>query len=393
MNIENSRLHYMDNLRAIIMILGVFFHAALAYSPALHSIWFSADQVNSPLMDHFVSFFHLFRMPLFFAIAGFFTALLVTRRGTGGMLKNRSGRILLPFAIFWPLVTAGIVVSIGWALANVQNPSPLLQMITQMQQLPDAPKPPITTAHLWFLYYLMFFYVLVWVFRALVPEYLGQKILSLHPALAILLLPLLLLPGLMMARLPFPAPESFLPQLWALLFFGGFFAGGYLLYRSFRLVDFFNKTWPLLIAGSLLLFGLFQAMVPEQTGFDYVAPAWPQRILLMLCTAFISVWMSVAGLAFAKKCLDLRNGFMRLLSDASYWIYIVHLPVVLAVQYWLLDQTGGVVYKYSISVAATLAISFISYLVLVRWTPIGWMLNGRKKQPPRTDIAMAEMST
>src|SRR5690606_33122190 len=175
MHPEENRLHYMDNLRAIIMTLGVFFHAALAYSPSLHSVWFSADQVNSPIMDHLVAFTHQFRMPLFFAIAGFFAALLVERRGVGSMLRNRSLRVLLPLVVFWPLVTLGIILPIGWAITQVQNPSPVLQFIAFMQSQPDAPKPPPTTAHLWFLYYLMFFYLLTWVIRTLLPASLGEK--------------------------------------------------------------------------------------------------------------------------------------------------------------------------------------------------------------------------
>lgn len=376
---ETSRLHYMDNLRAIIMTLGVFFHAALAYSPALHGVWFTADQVNSPIMDHLVAFTHQFRMPLFFAIAGFFAALLVERRGVAGMLKNRSLRVLLPFVIFWPLVTLGIILPIGWAVTHVQNPSPLLKFIAFMQTQPDAPKPPPTAAHLWFLYYLMFFYLLTWVVRTLLPVTLGQRLLQLHPLILVCALPLLLLPALALARLPFPAPDSFLPQLWALLFFGSFFAFGYLLYRSSGLVDYFARRWHWLILASLLAYIPFYFLSPQQVGFEPVSLPWPEKLVLMLSTAALSVWMSLAGLAFARTCLNQRNSFMRFLSDASYWIYIAHLPILLMIQYWLLDQSGGWFYKYSFSVALTLLVCVLTYLVLVRWTPIGWMLNGRRR--------------
>lgn len=379
MHPEESRLHYMDNLRAIIMTLGVFFHAALAYSPALHGVWFSADQVNSPIMDHLVAFTHQFRMPLFFVIAGFFAALLVERRGTGGMLKNRSLRVLLPFVIFWPLVTLGIILPIGWALTQVQNPSPLLQFIAVMQNQPDAPQPPPTAAHLWFLYYLMFFYLLTWVARTLLPVKLGEKLLHLHPLVLVWVLPLFLLPALALARLPFPAPDSFLPQLWALLFFGSFFAFGYLLHRSSSLVDYFARRWHWLILAGLLAYIPFHAFSPAQVGFEPANLSWLEKLMLMLSTAAMSVWLSLAGLAFARTCLNQRSGFMRFLSDASYWIYIVHLPILLAIQYWSLDQSGGWLYKYTLSVSLTLLICVVSYLLLVRWTPLGWMLNGRRR--------------
>ena len=37
-------------------------------------------------------------MPTFFVLSGFFTALLVEKRGTWGTLKNRAARILAPLA-------------------------------------------------------------------------------------------------------------------------------------------------------------------------------------------------------------------------------------------------------------------------------------------------------
>ena len=71
-----QRLHYLDNLRALAMIGGVFFHAALAYSPVLHNLWLTADNHQSAVVDIVSWFSHLFRMPVFFVIAGFFVAYL-----------------------------------------------------------------------------------------------------------------------------------------------------------------------------------------------------------------------------------------------------------------------------------------------------------------------------
>ena len=50
-------------------------------------------------VDACIWFLHLFRMPLFFVVAGFFAAMLVARRGIGGLFRNRVRRIALPFVI------------------------------------------------------------------------------------------------------------------------------------------------------------------------------------------------------------------------------------------------------------------------------------------------------
>ncbi|MBL8514675.1 MAG: acyltransferase family protein, partial [Betaproteobacteria bacterium] len=155
-----TRLHYMDNLRALAMLAGVVFHAALAHSVLMHSFWPAADTGNSVIVDVFAWFSHLFRMPLFFVVAGFFAALLVQKRGIGGMLGNRFARVLLPFIVFWPLV----YFSMGWlithAAANVENLSPLLKMLKPWLANPNRPATPPNLVHLWFLPYLMCFCIL-----------------------------------------------------------------------------------------------------------------------------------------------------------------------------------------------------------------------------------------
>ena len=98
-----ERLHSMDHLRALAMLAGVLFHAALAYSPLMHPIWPTADTGRSIVVDGAAWFLHLFRMPLFFVVAGFFAALLVARRGLGGLFRNRCARVLLPLLLFLPL--------------------------------------------------------------------------------------------------------------------------------------------------------------------------------------------------------------------------------------------------------------------------------------------------
>ncbi len=375
MNIQ--RLHYMDNLRALIMLLGVFLHAGLAYSPHMSQMWLTADQVNTPLMDIFISFVHSFRMPLFFLISGFFTAMLIQKRGFVQLAKNRALRILLPFVLFLPLVIAGIIFPLGWALENVEHPSAIMQFIIAMKDTPDAPQAPPGTAHLWFLYYLLWFYLLTWIGHILLPKSWLSKVQQL-PSSALFILPLLMTPALLLGQVPFAAPESFLPQFWAILFFGGFFATGMLLYHNSHWLQSFVPHTKWLIFAAVVLFVPFYWLSPEQASFMPVQQSLITTLVLAACLAGLSLSISLIGLNLAQRFLSKRNRLMGFVSDASYWIYIVHFPIVLMIQYVLLDQSGGVLQKYLITCSLTLLICFLSYLILVRWTPIGWMLNGRR---------------
>jgi peptidoglycan/LPS O-acetylase OafA/YrhL len=73
----------------------------------------------------------------------------------------------------------------------------------------------------------------------------------------------------------------------------------------------------------------------------------------------------------------------RYLADASYWIYLTHLPLVLALQGVVAPLGWPWFVKFPLIVTATLAVLLLSYHYLVRPTRLGVLLNGRR-YPRRT---------
>jgi hypothetical protein len=147
------RYHSLDALRAAMMLLGLVLHSAASYTQTpLGWEWPYHDQNTSVAFDLVIFFIHLFRMPVFFVVAGFFGALLYHRSGLIGFARNRGMRVLLPLLMFWgvmiPLVAFGFIFSIRQA----GGPMPW-EHITEQSPL----RQPIL-GHLWFLYYLLLFY-------------------------------------------------------------------------------------------------------------------------------------------------------------------------------------------------------------------------------------------
>jgi glucans biosynthesis protein C len=374
-----NRIDYMDNLRALAMLAGVLFHAALAYSPLLQPYFPTADRQHSVVVDVIAWFFHLFRMPLFFVVAGFCAALLVTKHGLAGMLVNRLRRIALPFVVFWPLVFTALLFLTLHAAENVQHPSPVLALIKRLSQQSDAPASPPTTGHLWFLYYLLLFYVLVWSASNLNLKKLADSVRSLSPALQLGLLPLLLVPSLASVTAPHPAPESFLPQFWSFGFFGLYFAYGYLLFNSEAIIDRQKSFAPWLLLGSVLLYVLFLYLLKQQVLMREAAASndlmpW----LLAVIESYIGAWLTSLCLIAGKQALNRSNALLRYLADSSYWVYLVHLPILFTIQYWLLDSELGLIIKFGISILTTMVLCLLSYQLLVRRTVIGTLLGGRR---------------
>ena len=90
----NPRRHDLDALRAVAMLLGIILHAALAFVPFP---WVVQDPRQQEGFGLFFFAIHGFRMPLFFMMSGFFSAMLWRRRGLKSLLQHRFQRVLLPF--------------------------------------------------------------------------------------------------------------------------------------------------------------------------------------------------------------------------------------------------------------------------------------------------------
>lgn len=384
--LSNIRYHYMDNLRAIAMLAGIFFHAAIAYMPNMQNLWLSASPDSSDVISIVGWFTHLFRMPVFFLIAGFFAAYLVEKRGTSGLMKNRAIRILLPFVIFLPLIYVSIFLPIGWALANVENPSPMLQVIAFMATQPDAPQPPPSTTHLWFIYNLFMFCV---VYAVLVRF--GKPLFRLadrfvNARFLVFVLPLLMIPAMATQVEPHPAPEQFVPRLWSFGYFGIFFLVGSFYYRKQSLLDELRPFLPLMLIGSILMYAYYYTQLPKaltlEEGMAMAAGTEVDMRQLGISTleAFMSVHLTLASLVLGKRFLDKASKPVRFIADSSYWVYIMHLPAVFFIQYLLLDISWNVWIEFAASSLGTIALGMITYVMFIRWTPIGWMLNGRRRK-------------
>lgn len=91
----SPRRHDLDALRAFAMLLGIVLHVGppLAQSPGSAETWYPA------VMTWLVSNIHGFRMPLFFLLSGFFSAMLWQRRGLAGVIRQRFKRIFLPMML------------------------------------------------------------------------------------------------------------------------------------------------------------------------------------------------------------------------------------------------------------------------------------------------------
>ena len=68
-----DRLHALDAVRAFALLLGIAFHASMSFIPGMPpAAWSMTDNSPSVPLAEFAFVAHMFRMSLFFFIAGFF---------------------------------------------------------------------------------------------------------------------------------------------------------------------------------------------------------------------------------------------------------------------------------------------------------------------------------
>ena len=383
----SGRLHGLDALRATALLLGVVLHASMSYFPV--TIWIVPDTDNSPVAGVIFFAIHLFRMTSFFLIAGLFAHMMLERRGTGGFIRDRASRIAGPLAAFWFPMLAAIIAGLIW-MAAIRNGGTI--------PTGGPPPPPLTLetfplTHLWFLWVLLILYVAMLILRApfamadrdggwgrVVDRITGGLIGPWTPAL--MAAPLAVAFWLAPNWTPYfgiPTPDTGLvPNPVALTAFGTAFGLGFLLDRRRDLLVRIERLWPVFTVvalgvgtGALILAG---GPVPELTPVTDPELKAPLAAVMALAVFASTLAVLSLSLRFASGYSAVR----RYLADASYWVYIVHLPLVMVGQILVVNETWPWFVKFGVVIGGTMAISLLTYELLVRHSFVGGWLNGRR---------------
>jgi len=141
------REHDWDMLRALLMVLGIPYHASMAYNANV--LWDIHSPDTSAALTFLSGFLVTFRMPAFFIVAGYFAIMMLDRKPAGAWLANRYLRLGIPFVTSLILLIPPQIVLIHVAEAltgHTQLPSALAEARIEVTH-PSAE----WIMHLWFL--------------------------------------------------------------------------------------------------------------------------------------------------------------------------------------------------------------------------------------------------
>ena len=375
-----ERLHSLDFLRAFALLMGVLLHVLMLFLEPFDG---SEPRLGASIVFIWI---HTWRMPLFMLLAGFFTALSLSKRDTGNYAFNRLIRLGVPLLLLWSVIPA-----IDEEASRLFKIPELISYI--FYDIPFT----FRLDHLWFLYYLLIFYSVLLLIKTAVPviysfilgfELSLSRVLMVWLPILILLSPLNKPTGGIIGKDPITFGEI---NLGSMLFMASFFMIGMQAYKSSQFLENLQRTrfWlPSLIIFSLIPIGLlvWGGVKDEPFAFSGLMELWIVNSLSGSAALFLV--LSIMGLAMHK--ISSSGQILRWLVKLSYPIYVFHLMFVISVSVTLMFFGINDWIVVLLGFASGILFPVIIYYAFISWTPLDWVFNGYKNSQYRSKSTLMD---
>ena len=293
-----KRLHFVDNLRTWMVILVVLQHVA----------------VLTKTLDLFMMLNQAYFMGLLFLLSGYFTPRSLERKGPWPFLKDRLLRLGIPTLVYVFLLSP---------IASWGN--------HQMTHSPAGN--PFSLGVMWFAVMLLVFDLLYLAWRRITknrPERPAENAPArlTFPKVILFTLALAAVSYLLRIVIPYATTILEFPSLAYLPQYLGFFLVGMLAFR---------QDWLRTVPGSLGKVGfvlavlamviLFPVAMFVGSGSVWIGHGSWQSAVFALWDSIFAVGMSLALITFFRRFLNRGKSFSRFLSQHSFTVYIIHVPL------------------------------------------------------------------
>ncbi|MFP4207339.1 MAG: acyltransferase family protein [Wenzhouxiangella sp.] len=373
----------LDWLRIVLFGLLVLHHVAVGFIDIGVDIYgFANDERGGPLLNLYVYFGASWRLPLLFLISGIGTW-FATRLAVGlRPLARRVARLMVP-ALFGTFV---LNATYGYTIATVTGQSPGSYLAFWASWLLEPE--PIQVGHLWFLYNLALYTVLLW------PAHLWWRRMQpkMPPAAVVLTL---------MAAGVVAIMVAFKPFFWAIAGNGyelpwylWIFACGYVIGACHqKLLPWLARRVYWLLALALLCFAVEVVMLAvefeasadaalalAQGGWAAQGDVSPFRpgYVLFTTVSGLSTWLwCIAFLGLAARYLNRDHAALEVLGPAVFPVYVLHFPITLIGLAWMVELPWPWLLKFWLLAALVYGLSLAIYWIVKRLGPVVYLIGGK----------------
>jgi len=356
---SGTRIEGLDAWRVLLMLGGLLLHG---------SFW----QPSQPLFTAIGMVSSTFRMGSFFAISGFVCGLSMRKLPHRQWLMRRFVQIGLPTLIGW-----GLLCPLIWLLAGLY---------------PRAPVPlPFDWHHIWFLAALLAYAPAAMLFDQLdrrhafierfARSYCGRR--SLVPMLLSVGTVSFILMAVTASLVNAFASEALMPMLYQARNISAYlpvYLLGLGLARSTPLTSAVQRSWRsalTIVAATALLYSLWLLVAPT------LGPTTQEKGGDLVATMAASFCPPAAFALIFRTAIAVRqvSRLVRRLCEASLTIYLLHLPLLLALNAMLAPIRLHPYLQYIIVVTAAGGLAYAAHVWIVRPVPLLLLLvNGRSSR-------------
>lgn len=336
----NMRKHYIDNLRWIILLILIPYHAAMA--------WNTWDEPNyilfegNRLISSIIVFFSPYFMPLLFLLAGISTKYALQKRTSKEYLIERVKRLFVPF-LFGTIVFMPIMSYIGHKFNYSYNEGFLKHYVVFFTKYTDLTGADggFSLGQFWFLLYLLIISVVSIGIISLLKKVTSKSQITVPFWLVLALgLPLPIISGWLSIGGKSLVEYTYLFML------------GYYVFANEKVVcKAEEKRWPLFGIGLVA------------TIFNVYLFLWIDKEYSFVndITQYVSKWiMVIALIGLAKRYLNFTGKVSGYMNKRSFLFYTYHFIWVVLFQYILCGMIGD--YTFVLFMGTVLLSYFVTFV-------------------------------
>lgn len=365
---KKERRYDLDWIRVIAFDLLILYHVGMFFVPWP---WHIKNNITSEGFVIPMMFLNQWRLPLLFVLSGMGTCYALSYKTGNIFIKERAFRLVIPL-IFGMLILVPPQVYVERLSQGVAYQS-YFDFYTYLFN-GTYPKGNLSWHHLWFIFYLFFYTLLltpVFIYIRNSPkikpfEWLHRS-LQKHPfAILLFPIPLIIIESILYPK--FGYKLSFWQDWYALSFYGVLF------FYGFILISLKDTFWDLLEKYRFhffILALLFMAIFFVLFQTNHESLVYVPRVYSLWCWILLLI-------GYSAKYLNKPSALLAYRNEAVYPFYILHHTVLLILGFYIANLNLSIALKFLILVIGTFGIVWIIYELLIRRYKVFRFLFGMK---------------